>query len=304
MYDVIIIGGGASGSTASLYSARRGLKTLVLTRDIGGQASKTDSVENYPGYPSPINGFELMNNFKKQAERFGAEFKIAEVEKIEKKAQNNFEVFTPNNNYQAKTIILALGLSPRKLNVPGEKEFLNRGVAYCATCDAPLFQNKITLVVGGGNSALGAALLLASIGKKVFILVRENKFIGEKILIDKVKNNPKIEILFDSEVVEIKGTNFVEKIKILNNKTNLEKIIEADGIFVEIGWIADGSLVQNLVELDYRKQIKINLKNETSQKGIFACGDCTNVPYKQIIIAAGEGAKAALSCHEYLEKTT
>ena len=210
-YDVIIVGGGASGLTAGLYTSRRNLKTLILSQDIGGQGTTADTIENYPGIEE-IKGPDLMLNFMNQSKKFGAELKMSEVAKIEKLDQG-FKVYTSSkDSYEANTIILAFGLSPRHLNAPGEKELIGKGVAYCATCDAPLYKDKTVAVVGGGNSALDAALLLAENSPKVYLIHRRDKFAGEEFLIDQIEKNEKIEIIYNAQVKEIKGEDSVEKI--------------------------------------------------------------------------------------------
>jgi len=295
MYDVIIIGGGPAGLSAAIYSSRRALKTLVISRDIGGQIAKTPDIENYPGIDK-ISGIELANRLKAQTERFGAEIIFEETVKIEKK-ENEFLVHTLRNKYEAKTVILASGKKPRELGIPGENEFKGRGVSYCATCDVPFFKNKTLVVAGGGNSALDAALLASKYCKKVYLVHRRDTFSGEQVLIDTVKFTKNIEMVFNSQVKEIKGEKIVNKIVLSNDKE-----IETDGIIIEIGFIVDHSLVEDLVELDEKKQVMVNNIQETSEPGIFAAGDLTQTPYKQAIISAAEGAKAALSCYDYLQK--
>jgi len=295
MYDVIIIGGGPAGLSAAIYSSRRALKTLVISRDIGGQIAKTPDIENYPGVER-ISGVELANKFKTQAEKFGAKIIFEETTKVEK-AKNNFIVKTLRNEYETKTVILASGKKPRELGVPGENEFKGRGVSYCATCDAPFFKNKTLAVVGGGNSALDAALLASKYCKKVYLIHRRDSFAGEQVLIDTVNFTKNIEVVFNNQVKEIKGEQVVKSVVLSD-----DKIIETDGVIVEIGFIVDHSLVEGLVDIDSKKQVVVNNIQETSVPGIFAAGDLTVTPYKQAVISAAEGAKAALSCYDYLQK--
>lgn len=295
MYDVIIIGGGPAGLSAGLYASRRALNTLVISRDIGGQIAKTPDIENYPGIDK-ISGIELANRLKGQAERFGAKIIFEETTKIEK-IKNKFLVHTLRNKYEAKTIILASGKKPRELDVPGENEFKGRGVSYCATCDAPFFKNKTLAIAGGGNSALDAALLASKYSTKVYLIHRRDSFTGEQVLIDTVKSTKNIEVMFESQVKEIKGDKVVKSLLLTNGKE-----VETDGIIVEIGFIVDHSLVEGLVKLDEKKQVIVNNVQETSLSGIFAAGDLTETPYKQAVISAAEGAKAALSCYDYLQK--
>lgn len=294
-YDVIIVGGGPAGLTAALYASRRSLKTLVLTRDIGGQAAKTFDIENYPGIIF-ATGIELTEIFKKQAENFGAEIKFEETKKITPE-KNIFKIETLNNVYEAKTIILAFGKQPRELNVEGEQEFQGRGVSYCATCDMPFFKNKTVAIVGGGNSALDAALLAAKNCEKVYLIHRRDEFRAENILIEKAKNSKNIEIILNSNIQKIKGKNVVESIIIESGKE-----INVSGVFAEIGYVVDRSLVENLVELNDKNQVIVDSNQNTSIPGIFAAGDLTTTIYKQIVISAGEGAKAALSVYDYIQK--
>lgn len=297
MYDTIIIGAGAAGLTAALYTARRNLKTLILSKDIGGQTAVATEIENYPGVIDQPNGFELMQTFKKQAEKFGAEIKHEGVTEI-KKNKDIFSVKTDKNSYSAKTVILAFGLTPRELGVPGEDKLKGRGVAYCATCDGPLFKNKTVAVVGGGNSALDAADYLSGLAKKVYLIHRRDEFRAEAILQKKVKQAKNIELVLNSEIQEIKGSNKVESIKL----SSQDEEIQVDGVFIEIGYQAKTDWLKNLVKLNSKGEIITDENCRTSTPGIFAAGDVTDAPYKQIVISAGEGAKAALQAHKYIQQ--
>lgn len=298
-YDVIIIGGAAAGLSAAIYAARREMKTLVITKDVGGQALLTADIQNYTG-TFCITGPDLMDKFKKQAEKFGAEFEYEEIEKIEKKDEKDFIVKTDNHAHRAKSVIIASGKEPRELGVPGEKKFKGKGVTYCATCDAPLFKDKNVAIVGGGNSAFEAVALTQKIAKKVNLIHHSDKFKAEKILIDSTKKAKNVDMHSFSEVKEIKGKNFVESIIIENNKTDRKSELKTDGIIIEIGFIVDPDPFKDLVKTDDKNQIIIDNKGKTSESGVFAAGDTTNTPYKQIVISAGEGAKAALASFEYL----
>jgi len=298
LYDIIIIGAGPAGLTAGLYASRRTLKTLILSKDLGGQAALSYDVENYPGVDL-IDGLSLMNRFAKQAQKFGAEIKYGGVKKIAM-INNQFIVETQKEKYQGKAIILAFGLEPTNLNIPGEKEFKGRGVSYCATCDGPLYKNKIVAVIGGGNSALDAAEYLAKLAKKVYLIHRRDQFRGEEVVIEQLKKNKKVEMVLSSEILEIKGNNFVKSIIIKDNGHDKTRELEVDGVFVEIGYTPKTSLVKNLVKLNNESEIITDQDSNTSHGGIFACGDVTDCPYKQIIISAGEGAKAALQAYKYL----
>lgn len=296
MYDVIIIGGGPAGLSAAIYAGRRALNTLVITRDIGGQIAKTPDIENYPGLDK-VSGVFLATKFKEQAEKFGAKIVFEETVKVEKTSDDNFLVHTLRNKYSAKTVILSSGKKPRELGVPGENEFKGRGVSYCATCDAPFFKDKTLMVVGGGNSAIEAAILGAKFAKKVYLIHRRDSFRGEEILVKNLEEHKNIEILYNSEVEEVKGDKTV-KSAVLNNYRE----IETDGIIVEIGFVVDHSLVKELVKVDEKNQVIVNNIQETSVPGIFAAGDLTETPYKQVIISAAEGVKASLSAYDYLQR--
>ncbi len=299
MYDLIIIGAGAAGITAAIYSSRRALKTLVISKDIGGQAATTPYIENYPGVDL-VGGVELMLKFKAQAEKFGAEFIFGEVASIKREA-DKFLVRTNDQVYDSRAIILAFGLTPLDLGVPGEEKFKGKGVVYCATCDAPLYKRKTVAVVGGGSSALDAALLLAKISNQVYLIHRRDQFRGEEILVERVKENPKIELVLNSVVKEIKGDRVVESVIVVDNKNNSREI-KVDGVFVEIGHVVKSDFVRDLVKLNERKEVIVNGRCETSEPGIFAAGDVADIDYKQIVISAGEGAKAALTAYRYLQE--
>jgi len=301
IYDVIIVGAGPAGLTAAIYTSRRAMKTLVISKDVGGQISLTDDVENYPGFES-IEGLALAQKFQAQAAKTGVEFLFEEATKVEKQADNSFVVNTGSNKkIKTKTIILAFGLSPRNLNVPGEKELTGRGVTYCATCDGPLYKNKTVVVVGGGNSALDAAEFMSKIGKKIYLLVRKDKFRGEQVLADKVHAAKNVEVLFNASTKEIKGKDRVESL-VYETTDGQSKEVQTDGVFVEIGHIASTKWLEGLgLDLTERGEIKITVDNETSVPGIFAAGDITEITYKQAVISAGEGCKAALQAYRFIQ---
>jgi thioredoxin-disulfide reductase len=301
MYDLIIIGGGPAGLTAAIYAARRAMKILVLAKEFGGQAVYASKVENFPGFDL-IPGYELMEKMKVQAEHLGAEVKNVETNEIKKENDVFFVRDKEENIYKSKTLILSFGAVPRKLGLPNEDKFRGNGISYCATCDAPFFKNKNVAVVGGGNAALDAALLLAKFAKQVYLIHRRNEFKAEEVRVEDAKKLQNVKIILNSEAKEIKGENNITGIKIEKNSGGEMHNLEVDGIFVEIGHIVESDFVSKMVTLDERRQIVINDKNETNVAGVFAAGDATVVPYKQIIIAAGEGAKAALSAYSYLQK--
>lgn len=298
LYDIIIIGAGPAGLTAGLYTSRRALKTLVLSKDLGGQAAISHDVENYPGIEL-TDGLSLMHKFAKQAQKFGTQIKYGEVKKITKE-KNKFTIQTNKGDFGGKALILAFGLTPCDLNIPGEEKFKGRGVSYCATCDGPLYKEKTVAVIGGGNSAMDAAEYLAKIAAKVYLIHRRDQFRGEEITFKQLKKQPKVEMILSSDILEIKGKQFVESVLIKNNGHNKKKELKVDGVFVEIGHTAKTDLVKNLIKLNNKGEIITDQDSNTSQPGIFACGDVTNCAYKQIVISAGEGAKAALQAYKYL----
>lgn len=301
-YDVIIIGGGPAGLTAAIYAARRALKTLVLSKDIGGQTALTNEIENYPGFEDTINGFELSNKLKNQAEKFGAEIILKGVEKVEKNG-DDFLVITGNEQFSAQAVILAFGVTPKNLDVPGEKELIGKGISYCVNCDGPFYKNKIAAVVGGGNSAIDAADFLTRICRQVYLIHRRDEFRGEEIMLEKLKSKTNLTLFLKSQITKISGAEKVESITVakVDDLTDSQEI-EVDGVFVEIGKTVQSDWLGDLVELDDKKQIIINNSGETKTPGLFAAGDATDIQFKQIVIAAGEGAKAALTAYSYLRQ--
>jgi thioredoxin reductase (NADPH) len=297
-YDVVVVGGGPAGLTAAIYASRRALKTLIISMDIGGQMALTNSIENYPGYEE-IDGPSLGQKMLTQAEKSGATLVTAEVAKVEKKEDVFLLQTADNQQFESRAVIMAFGLTPRNLGVPGEKEFTGRGVAYCATCDGPLYKGKTVVVVGGGNSAMDAAEYLSKIVEKVYILVRQDKFRGEEVLMQRVSSDPKIEILFEAATKEIKGDKKIETL--VYDQKGETKEIKVDGVFVEIGHIAKTDWVKDLLKLTDMHEIVVNMDCETNIPGVFAAGDITQISYKQVVISAGEGAKAALQAYKYLQ---
>lgn len=300
MFDVIIIGGGIAAFTASLFAGRRGLKVLVIGKDIGGQANFTDSIENYPGIEE-TGGFELVSSIRAQAEKHGSKYIEAEVTKV-KKVEGGFIVTAYDQQYKSKSIILAFGKSPRDLAVAGEAQFKGKGVSYCATCDAPLFKDKVVAVAGIGDIALDAMLLCAKFSKKVYALSKTDRLVGHPALLKAISRKSNIELVPFIEIAEISGSDHVEKLRLIDLKTNQKKELAIEGLFVELGYIVNAEFVADLVQLDNQSQIIVNLDQSTSVPGIFACGDATNNPYKQAVISAGQAATAALSCYDWLSR--
>jgi thioredoxin reductase (NADPH) len=302
-YDVIIIGAGAAGMTAAIYTCRKKLKTLVITIDLGGQTLLTSCIENYPGY-TEISGPKLMHIFEEQAKKFGAEFVFGKVHKIERTGKKEgFRIETKSCGvFESRVIILAYGKVPRSLGVQGEEKFLGRGVSTCATCDAPLFRNKSVAIVGGGNSALEAAELSSKFSKKVYLVHRRDQFRADEVTIGRIKRLKNVELVLNSVPKEIHGDKFVTGLTIEDLKTNKTNKIDVDGVFVEVGYVIETDLIKDLVELNKKNEIVTNKKCGTSCPGVFAAGDVTDIVFKQIVISAGEGAKAALCAYEYLQK--
>ena len=303
MYDLMIIGGGPAGLAAGVYAARKQLKTLLLSGDTGGQINTTLGIENYLGYQF-IEGPELINKFLTQVEQFPIDQKIGDKTRQLKKIKNGFEAITEDSGkYQSKTVVFATGKKPRKLNVPGETELTGRGVSYCAICDGPVFAGQRVAVVGGGNSALEAVLDLLKIAEHVN-LISLTPLTGDLVLSNQLKDAKNLTIFLEHEPIEIKGQGLVESIRVKDIKSEEEKELAVGGVFIEIGLVPNSDAVQGLVKLNKWGEVTVTPRNETSVPGLFAAGDVTDVPEKQIIIAAGEGAKAALQAHRYLQRLT
>jgi alkyl hydroperoxide reductase subunit F len=299
MYDLMIIGAGPAGMTGAIYAARKRMNLVVVSENVGGQTLWTDCVENYPGFTC-IKGIDLVSKFEEHIKSFNIKLEYGRVERLSKIPEGFVANLEDGRTIDARTCVIASGKSPRTLGVPGEKELLAKGVAYCATCDAPLFAGLNVAVVGGGNSGVGAAIQLMQICPKVYLVESESSLKADEILRDKMLAGGNVEILTDTVPVEIIGDNFVTGFKVRNKKTQEERIIEVQGVFVEIGLEPNSSFVADLVSLTNKKEIPVNCRAETGVPGLFAAGDVTDVPAKQIIIAAGDGAKAALGAYDYL----
>lgn len=299
-YDLIIIGAGPAGLTAGIYASRRNLKTLIISQDIGGQLATAPWIENYPGI-EPMSGLDLAIKMQKQAENLKVEFEFSVVNDI-KKETDKFTINTESEKkFEANAIILAFGLTHRHLQVPGEKELSGKGVCYCATCDGPLYRDKEVAIIGGGNSALNAALYLADICKKVYLVHRRDQFRAEEFLVNKIKQLNNVELVLNSVTEKINGQEFVESIDLKNVKTQKTKNIELKGVFIETGYEAKSEFLKNLCKTDERNQIIIDQECRTNIEGCFAAGDVTHEKYKQVVIAAGAGAKAALQAYNYIK---
>ncbi|HEX75870.1 MAG TPA: FAD-dependent oxidoreductase, partial [Dehalococcoidia bacterium] len=296
-----IIGGGPSGMTAAVYAARKRLNTLLLSKDLGGQVNWTLGIENYMGYQF-IEGPELMQKFEEQVKKFPLDVKIGQGVSSLAQISGGFETRADGGEtYQAKAAIIATGKRPRPLNVQGEEKLRGRGLTYCAICDGPLFAGMKVAVIGGGNSALEAADDMVKIADHVY-LVSLTPLTGDQILIDKVKGANNLTVFLEHEVLEIAGEKFVGGIRIRDLKSRQERELQVSGVFVEIGLIPNSELTKGIIAVNRLGEIEVNCANETGMPGLFAAGDVTNVPEKQIVVAAGEGAKAALQAHRYLQR--
>jgi alkyl hydroperoxide reductase subunit F len=301
MYELIIIGAGPAGMTAAVYAARKKLNALLISSDIGGQVLWTAGVENYMGYQF-IEGPELMSKFEEQVKLFPIDIKTGERVNSLSQTNKGFEVQTAKGeSYQARAVIIATGKRPRQLNVPGEDKLKGKGVTYCAICDGPLFAGENVAIIGGGNSALEAAEDMVKIAEHIH-LVSLTPFTGDQILIDKLTGASNMTVFLEHEVLEIKGENRVKRIIIRDLKSKQERELDVSGVFIEIGLIPNSTPVKEIVQLNRLGEIEVSCANETSVPGLFAAGDVTNVPEKQIVVAAGEGAKAALQAHRYLQR--
>ncbi len=301
-YDVLIIGGGPAGLTAGIYSARSGLKTLIIEKlAVGGQIFLSDLIENYPGVET-ASGADLIAIMEKQAKKFGVDFVFEDVMDIKEKDKKFFVKTTSENEYSGLAIIIATGAKYKELGIPGEAKFKGRGVSNCATCDGAFYKNMDVAVIGGGDTAIQEAIFLTKFAKNVYVIHRRDKLRATKILQDNAFKNPKIKFIFDSIVEEITGNNTVENIKIKNLKTNEIKILPVSGVFVFIGLVPNTEFLKNIIELNEQGYIKTDNEMNTSKLGIFACGDCVQKKLRQVVTAAGDGALAAYSAMHYIEK--
>ncbi|WP_448584076.1 thioredoxin-disulfide reductase [Thermocrinis sp.] len=303
LYDCVIVGGGPAGLTAGLYCARAKLHTLLLEKGtLGGQIAITDLVENYPGFPEGISGKELTQRFKQQAERFGLEIHRKEVVKIEKIGKEIFLHLRTGELIRTKTVILAVGASPRKLGVKGEEEFLNRGVSYCATCDGALFDGVPIAVVGGGDSACQESLFLTHFGSVVYLIHRRDQLRAQKHLQEKVLSHPKIKFIPNKVVEEIRGRETVESLLLRDTQTGEFSTLDVEGVFIFIGLEPSTGFLKGTVRMDDKGYIITDSKMRTSLEGVFACGDCRSGATGQVAVAVGEGCIAAIEAERYIEE--
>ena len=298
MFDLIIIGAGPAGITAGVYAARKRMNFLVITKDIGGQTAWSGDIENYTGYQF-ITGPDLVAKFEEHMKKYNIPVKEGEgVVNLTKKGDTVF-VETNKGTYETRTVIIASGKRSKELGVPGETEFKNKGLTYCATCDGPLFSGKDVAIIGGGNSALDAALQLINIAKKIFVINNTSELAGDAIMREKVIKSDKVSVFNNAEVKAVLGDKTVKGIKV--KTSDGEKTLNLEGIFVEIGLMPNSDFAKEVAKNEYG-EIKVDYYNCTNVPAIFAAGDVTNVPEKQIVIAAGEGSKAALGAFKYLAR--
>lgn len=299
-YDVIIIGGGSGALSASIYTCRAELKTLILERKfVGGQVIITTDVDNYPGFPDGIEGPELIARMEKQAKRFGAEIRTEEV--LSLKIDGNKKIITSDyGTYECNILILAMGADPRKLDVPGESEFVGRGVSYCGTCDAPFFRDKDVFVVGGGDSALTEAIFITKFVKSLTLVHRRDELRAQKILQNEVKGNPKVSFIWDSVIEEIYGNGVVNEISVKNVKEGTKEKLPCEGVFVFVGNEPNTCFIGDLFTVDAGSHIETNYKMETSISGIYAIGDVRKNSFRQIATAVGDGVTAAIAAEHKL----
>jgi len=301
-YDVIIVGGGPSALAAAVYTCRALLKTVIFEKQVvGGQLVGTDLIENYPGFPEVISGVDLIQRMEAQAKRFGAEIRYEEVMKVQ--VENGLKIVTTDTDtYGSHAVILAAGAEPKKLGVPGEKEFYGRGVSYCATCDGAFFKGKDVIVVGGGDSAITEALFLTKFANTVQIIHRRNEFRATKIYLDEALTNPKIKIVFNTIVESIHGQDKVDGIVVQNVITKEKREMTCQGIFIFIGSVPNTGFLGTLLCEDVGCHIETNMHMETSIEGLYAVGDIRKNSYRQIATAVGEGVTAAIAAEHKLSE--
>lgn len=301
MYDVIILGSGPAGLTAAIYTTRASLKTLIIAGEKwGGQLQLTTEVDNFPGFPEGIQGPELMEKMRKQAERFGAEIVDINFKQTDF-SKTPFVIDTPEKSYEGRSVIIATGADTKWLNVPGEKEKIGRGISSCAPCDAPFFRNKKVIVAGGGDSAMEEAIVLTKFAEEVTIIHRRGELRASQIMQDRAKANPKIKFVLNSQITEILGDQKVTSVKIKNNEKGEEKEMPIDGVFVAIGHIPNSSIFKN-IETDEKGFIKVHEHTKTNIEGVFVAGDVHDRQYMQAITAAGFGCAAALEVERFLSE--
>jgi len=301
--DLIIIGGGPAGMTAGIYSARQKLDSLIITKEFGGQMThKAVDIENYPGFDK-ISGFELIAKFEDQMKSKGVKVLYDEVKELKKENDIFIALTEGGKTIESKAVIIATGAEPRRLDVPGETEYVGRGVSYCTTCDGPLYNGKDVAVIGGGDTGFEAAIFLNNYANKIYILEYGDTIRAGKDNQEKVSAIEKIEIITSAELKEIKGENFVSQIIFKDRKNGEEKILDVQGVFVQAGYLPDTEFLKDLVELNERKEVVVNFETfETKTPGLFAVGDVNTGKVKQVVVACGEGATAVIYAYKYINK--
>lgn len=302
---VVIIGNGPAGATAAIYTARAGLDPVVFAGAVpGGLLTRTSEVENFPGFPNGIQGFDLVSAMQEQAERFGARVEYEKILKAELSDGGVQKLYTESGEIiEARALIIASGAMPRTLGLEAETRLAGKGVSYCAVCDGSFFKDRAVVVAGGGDSAMEEALYLTRFASKVYLVHRRDRFRASKAMVDRVLKNPKIEVILNSTVKKIFGENHVERVRIADNATLMLRDIECYGFFAALGYIPDTELFKGQLELDEAGYIKLRDHTaETSLAGVFAAGDCADPRYRQAVTAAGMGCRAAIDAEEYLEK--
>jgi len=298
-FDLVILGAGPAGMAAGIYACRKQIDTLIISENVGGQMTWSSGIENYPGYIF-ISGTDLVFKFEEHLTRFGVPFIFTKIVKLTR-SEDIFTIEADDGRvFNARAVIIATGKSPRMLDVPGEREYTGKGVTYCATCDAPLFEGMDVAIVGGGNSGLDAAIQLMRICPKVYLIERLDKPGGDEIVQQQIREASNVEMLLRTEITEIHGNGFVDSINVRNIDTGEMRKLDVKGVFVEVGLVPNSKIVKDLVRLNQYGEIPVDCAARTGVPGLYAAGDVTNVPEKQIVVAAGDGAKAALGAYSYL----
>jgi thioredoxin-disulfide reductase len=299
LWDILVIGGGPAGLNAALYAQRKGFKVAIISKEIGGQLHNTSTVDNYLGIPM-TEGKHLSDTFLKHLETLQVPLYLEVSVQSLKKIDNHFIIELDNGvTLTSKTVLLATGGKPRQLGIPGELEFANKGVSYCTTCDAPFFKDKHVIVAGGGNSAAEAVIDLAVWAKKITV-VHRSQWRADKIILEQVNKLKQVTVHLETQLLRAEGDQILKRVVVLDKKTNKQSIIETDGLFIQIGLLANSTLVKDLVPLTHNGEVIVNQDFMTNLPGLFAAGDVTHHPFKQIVIAVGDGAKAALAIQQYL----
>lgn len=300
MKDLIIVGGGVAACTAGLFAGRRGLSVRIIAKDLGGQTASTSEIDNYPGVDR-IEGPELIERFSASARDVGCEFVFDEVQGVSQD-DAHFSVSARNAEHTSHALIFAFGKTPKSLGIEGEERFVGKGLHYCNSYEVAQYSGKNVAVVGGGNSALGLVWKLSGIAKRIYLIHRREDFRGEAILLDRLAGIPHCEKKVNTVVTQLHGTNHIEGVTIHNSISGEEENISVDAVFAAIGFESRTDFVRSFVECDNAGRIMIDQRCATSREGVFAAGDCTTVPYQQIIISAGDGAKAAISAYHHIFK--